>query len=467
MRLALNARHVQLGRAEAGGQRVEHGVCVGRAAQDFKHARAGVGAVIKAVPAVFKENMAAHFAAQRRANLAHLGLDERVAGLVHQRHAASILNFRRQALRAFHVKNNGLARLAPQHVARKQHHLAVGKNVLAVLGDDAQAVAVAVKGQAKFGVAGLQRLDQVLQILGLARVGMVVGKVAVHFAEQLSHLAAQRPEHRWRRGAGHAVARVNDDFHRPLQLQIRDDALDVVFLHIGLADRAVLLGRGPAFGLYGLLERLNFFAVNGAAGQHHLEAVVVFGVVAAGHLNARGGQRVGREIQHGRGDHAHVHHVNAGFYQTVNQGRAQGLAAESAVAPHGHEGFALFQRGRAKGLAQRLGHCLVDGGRHHAANVVSLENGCCNLHCEYSFFKVRLASSLPQWEKVQSRRRILCTTPGAHPEAWAVRHGFCLEDPLGHRGKAPCTGWPPRPMRSFAPCRAASAGANFRAGARS
>jgi hypothetical protein len=64
-----------------------------------------------------------------------------------------------------------------EHVLRKQHHLAVGVDVVAVLGDDAQAVAVAVKGQAQLGVGVLQRADQVAQVFGLARVGVVVGKL--------------------------------------------------------------------------------------------------------------------------------------------------------------------------------------------------------------------------------------------------------------------------------------------------
>jgi hypothetical protein len=105
-----------------------------------------------------------------------LGLDERVAGLVHQRLAACGFDGRRQALRALHVEDDVAARHAREHVLREQDHLAVGVDVLAVLGDDAQAVAVAVEGQAELGVGLAQRADQVLQVLGLARVRVVVGE---------------------------------------------------------------------------------------------------------------------------------------------------------------------------------------------------------------------------------------------------------------------------------------------------
>ena len=74
---------------------------------------------------------------------------------------------------------------------------------------------------------GLQRGDQVLQVLGLARVGMVVGEVAVDLAEQLDHLAAEGAEDAGRRGAGDAVAGVDHDLHRAGQLDVRHDAVAV------------------------------------------------------------------------------------------------------------------------------------------------------------------------------------------------------------------------------------------------
>ena len=117
-----------------------------------------------------------------------------MAGFVHQGHAAGRFNFRRQALRAFHVKQNRAARYAGQHVAREQHHLPVRVDVLSVLGHDAQPVAIAVKGQTQLSIGVFQRIDQIVQVFRFAGVRMVVGKVAIHFAEQLGYFATQSPK---------------------------------------------------------------------------------------------------------------------------------------------------------------------------------------------------------------------------------------------------------------------------------
>jgi hypothetical protein len=58
----------------------------------------------------------------------------------------------------------------------KSMHLAVGEDVLAVLGDDAQAVAVAVEGQAQFGVALGSSAIRSLRFSGLLGSGWWLGK---------------------------------------------------------------------------------------------------------------------------------------------------------------------------------------------------------------------------------------------------------------------------------------------------
>src|SRR5664279_4192855 len=64
-RLALDARHVELGRAEARGQGIEHGARVAAAAQDLEQAARRVGGVVEAVPALAEEDVPAHFAGER------------------------------------------------------------------------------------------------------------------------------------------------------------------------------------------------------------------------------------------------------------------------------------------------------------------------------------------------------------------------------------------------------------------
>ena len=363
----------------AGGQGIEHGAGVCAAAQDFEQPAACVGAIVKAEPAFLEENVSTHLATQRRVGFLHAGLDERVAGLEHHRHTTRLGNGGRQALGALHVKNDLTAGHAREHILRKQHHLAVGEDIGAVLGDDAQPVAVAVKRQAQFRIAGLQGGDQVTQVLGLAGVGVVVGEVAVHLRKQLNHLATQRAEDGRGRCTRNAIAAVHHHLHGAGQFHIAHDTLAVGAQHIGLAHTAARL-QLPAFFFHGAAQGLDFLAINGAACQHHLEAVVVLGVVAARDLDAAGAQRVRREVQHGRGDHAHVDHFQARLHQALDEGCSQTGARQPPVAPHRHHPLALRTGRRAKRPAQAQCHRFVQGGGHDAANVIGFEDGGRCLH---------------------------------------------------------------------------------------
>ena len=179
--------------------------------------------------------MAAHLAGQRGAGFLELGLDQRVAGVPHQRRAAVLLDPRRQQARAFDVVDDGAARHARQHVGGEQHQLAVRVDDLAVLGDDAETVAVAVEGDADFGVGILERLDHVGQIFRFGRVWVVVGEVAVNLAIERHDFATQALEQLRCDRAGDAVAAIHDDLQRPCQLDVADDLVDVGGNDIGAA----------------------------------------------------------------------------------------------------------------------------------------------------------------------------------------------------------------------------------------
>ena len=83
----------------------------------------------------------------------------------------------------------------------------------------------------------------------------------------------------------------------------------------------------PTFILHHLTQALNLVAVNRPASQHHFEAVVILGVVAAGDLNAAVTQGVGGEIKLRRGDHAYIDHFNTHIQQALYQRLCQGRAA--------------------------------------------------------------------------------------------------------------------------------------------
>jgi hypothetical protein len=127
---------------------------------------------------------------------------------------------------------------------------------------------------------------------------------------------------------------------------------------------------------------LDLVAIDGAPAHHHLEAVVVLGVVAARDLDAAGAQRAGGKVEHRRRHHADVNHFQARSDQPAHQCPAQGGAAQASIAANRHGGFALLAGDRAKRPADAFGHRFVHGGRHDAANVVCLEDGRGQLHGE-------------------------------------------------------------------------------------
>ena len=210
---------------------------------------------------------------------------------------------------------------------------------------------------------------------------MVVGEIAVHFAEQLDHLAADGAEDGGCRRACDAVAAIHHHLHAPRQLDVGHDACRIGSQHVELAYRTASL-QDPVFGLHHAAQRLDVFAVNGTPDHHHLETVVVPGVVAARYLDATGASRGGRVIQHGRGDHSHINDLDAGSDQATHQRSAQGWAAQSPVTANRHRAFALGQGNGPKGLADAFGGLFGNGGRHNAPDVVGLEDGSGYLHVD-------------------------------------------------------------------------------------
>jgi len=380
--LALGTGHVQLGRVVARRQRVEHRARVGRAREDLEQPRCGVGRVVEAVPALAEEEMPAHLAGQRRTGLAQLGLHERVPGLPHQRHAAGLADRHRQALAALDVVDDRRPGVAREDVACEEHDLPVRPDHVPIPGQYAQAVAVAIEGQAEFGARRLDDELEVLQVFGLARVGMVVREIAVDLRVQVDHLAAERTQDCRGARAGDAVAGVDDDPHRPRQPAVRGDAVRVLGDDVHRRD-APLAAR-VVLALDALAQPLDLLAVDRAAGEHHLEAVVVLGVVAAGDLDAAraamSAARRGDVIEHRRRHHAEVDDVEPGRRQPPDQRRRKARPRDAAVAPDGHRLLPLGDRFRSEGAAQVLGECLVDGLTDHAADVVSLEDGSLGLH---------------------------------------------------------------------------------------
>src|SRR3546814_6341008 len=77
--------------------------------------------------------------------------------LPHQRAAAVTQDVAGQAAGALDVEQDHRARVAFEHVGGEQHQQAVGEDVLAVAGDHAEAVAIAVEGDAQVGLEARDR----------------------------------------------------------------------------------------------------------------------------------------------------------------------------------------------------------------------------------------------------------------------------------------------------------------------
>ena len=112
------------------------------------------------------------------------------------------------------------------------------------------------------------------------------------------------------KGAGYAVAAIDHDVHRPGQLDVRSNAVDV-----GIDD---VVGAVAAFALgqiavdQPVTQSLDGFASESVSCQHHLEAVVIRRVVAAGyHDPGQGAEFVGSKIQHRSSNAADVDDVGA------------------------------------------------------------------------------------------------------------------------------------------------------------
>jgi hypothetical protein len=107
-----------------------------------------------------------------------------------------------------------------EHVGGEQHQQAVGEDVLAVAGDHAQAVAVAVEGDAEVGVEALDHLVRSRRFCGSLGSGWWLGKVPS--TSQYSGITSAPIASSTARGdhAGDAVAGSRPPPQRPLQLHV-------------------------------------------------------------------------------------------------------------------------------------------------------------------------------------------------------------------------------------------------------
>ena len=150
----------------------------------------GIEAIVKAIPALFEENVPAHLSPKLSAGFLHTRLDHRVSGTPHFRFAAGLADDFDQVAGALNIKNNFSTWLTGEHVGGKHHQQVVGINQLARGCDNAQAVAISIEGKANVGPGFVHFADQILDIFWLARIRVVIGEMAINFRKQRDGLNA-------------------------------------------------------------------------------------------------------------------------------------------------------------------------------------------------------------------------------------------------------------------------------------
>src|SRR5262249_48820240 len=93
--------------------------------------------------------MTAHLAGKWRSGLRHLRLDKRMAGAPHEGRAAHARDLVEQHLARLDVGDDGCPRALADDVAGQHDHELIAPENAALLVDDANAIAVAVEGNAE------------------------------------------------------------------------------------------------------------------------------------------------------------------------------------------------------------------------------------------------------------------------------------------------------------------------------
>ena len=210
----------------------------------------------------------------------------------------------------------------------------------------------------------------------MGRIRMMIRESAIHITKQLDHFTAQHAVQVTSEGAGDAITGVNRNRHRPRQLDVTDDALQIGVTNIVPAIAASAAGKTA--GNDGLVKRGNGLAINRFAAQYHFEAVVVGRVMTAGDHNAVcGTEHMGCVIQHRCSNHTQINYINACRLQAAGEGIGQLRAGEATIAAD-DDGIVTTRADRAaKGLADLACNVGVQRCAEYAAYVVGFENAWC------------------------------------------------------------------------------------------
>jgi len=112
-------------------------------------------------------------------------------------------------------------------MAGEQQQEHITPDNLSTLIDDADAITIAIKGDANIRLFAHYALGQITHIFGNGRVGVMVGEMHVRVAVQLGYVAAKSPVKRRCNETRRSVACVDNDLQRSAQDAIAGDKIAV------------------------------------------------------------------------------------------------------------------------------------------------------------------------------------------------------------------------------------------------
>ena len=304
-------------------------------------------------------------------------------GLPHDRPRAGGRERGGQHLGALHVEDDGRAGTeAADGVAAEDDQQLIAVDDLAGLVHRADAVGVAVEGDAQLGTRPPDLGLEVAQVLGNRRIRMVIGECAVRLAEERRHFGAEPLEGGDGDQAPGAVAAVDHHAHRPGQPVAAEDPFAVSGQHGAVARLPSRTGP-PALGDDALPELEDILAVKGLPGEHHLEAVELGRIVRPGDLHARiRPERVDAEVEGRRGHRAHVDRRGAGLDDSAPDRCRERTARRPVVASHSHNGGPTqsLPRGAGEGAPEPAGELGRELRPDDAADVVLAKDRLGDVH---------------------------------------------------------------------------------------
>ena len=117
--------------------------------------------------------------------------------------------------------------LRDQDLARVDDHQLVAVDYFAGFIHGADAVGVAIEGDAQFGLGFAHFIDEGLEVFGDRRVGVMVREAAVHFEVHFGGVGVEALEEAVHHGTAGAVAGVDGDFDAAREVELGGDFVDV------------------------------------------------------------------------------------------------------------------------------------------------------------------------------------------------------------------------------------------------